>query len=121
MDALHEVNLSTDDRMPAMEPAPTAEYGAYIASLTCRTCHGPGLQGGPHPDPGGPPAPDLRAAGAWPFATFVQSMRTGTRPDGSAIDPKWMPWSAFRHHTDTELTALHRHLKTLPMPSASTE
>lgn len=119
LDVLREVNLSTDDRLSTVVLAPTAAYGDYLASLTCRTCHGAALQGGPHPDPGGPPAPSLQAAGAWPPATFAHSMRTGTRPNGAVMDPKWMPWTAFQHHTDVELEALHAYLATLPSPSAA--
>lgn len=121
IDPHHEVNTATDDRLTTIEPAPTAAYGAYLAALTCRTCHGPTLEGGPHPDPGGPPAPDLRAASAWTFDMFAHTMRTGTRPNGSQMEAKWMPWTAFRHMTDTELRALHAHLNTLPMATASAE
>ena len=121
IDAQHEVNVATNDRLADIAPAPTAEYGAYLAALTCRTCHGPNLEGAPHPDPGGPPSPDLRASSAWSFEMFTRTMRTGTRPDGSQMDPKWMPWSAFQHMTDTELRALHAHLKTLPVATASAE
>jgi len=118
LDVLREVNLSTDDRGSVIAPAPTAAYGEYLASLTCRTCHGADLQGGPHPDPGGPPAPSLRASAAWSFETFARAMRTGERPSGTVMDPKWMPWSAFKHHTDTELRALHIYLGTLRPASA---
>lgn len=118
IDVLHEVNLSTDDRRPSIEPGPTVAYGEYLADLTCRTCHGADLQGGPHPDPGGPPAPSLRASAAWSFEAFARAMRTGERPGGTVMDPKWMPWSAFKHHTDTELQALHTYLGTLRPASA---
>jgi mono/diheme cytochrome c family protein len=121
LDAHREVNLATDDRRPAVEPGPTVAYGEYLADLTCRTCHGADLQGGPHPDPGGPPAPDLKASAAWPYEVFVRAMRTGTRPDGTVMDPKWMPWSAFQHHTDMELMALHTYLRTLSVPTASAQ
>ena len=121
IDAHREVNTAVDDRLASIAPAPTAEYGAYLAALTCHTCHGPNLEGDPHPDPGGPPVPNLRAASAWTLDMFAHTMRTGTRPDGSQIEAEWMPWTAFQHMTDTELQALHAHLKTLPVATASAE
>ena len=40
-------------------------------------------------------------------------MRSGTRADGTLIDPV-MPWRNFSRMTDTELQALWRHLAALP-------
>lgn len=100
------------------EVGPTAAYGAYLANL-CVGCHGPGLSGGPIPGvpPDWPPASNLTrgASGlaAWDEEAFVTAMRSGTRADGTLIDPV-MPWRNFSRMTDTELRALWRHLASLP-------
>lgn len=102
-------------RLAAAVPGPTAEYGAYLASITCQGCHGKDLHGAPHPEPGGPFAPDLASVGQWSQAEFVQAMRTGMRPSGIALDPRWMPWDKdFRYMTDDELAALYAYLQNLP-------
>lgn len=85
-----------DHRRPPpapVAPAPTAQYGAYVAAL-CAWCH-PGA-----------------IAGIERYDTldkFVAMMRTGRRPDGSAIDPA-MPLLAVRNLDDTELAALYASL-----------
>ena len=98
--------------------APTAAYGAYLANL-CVGCHGPGLSGGsiPGAPPSWPPASNitLDASGlaTWDEEGFIRTMRSGTRADGTLIDPV-MPWRNFSRMTDTELQALWRHLAALP-------
>lgn len=102
-----------------VQPAPTAEYGARLAGV-CMGCHGPGLSGGKHP---GEPAewkpsanltPDRATGlGTWSEADFIRAMRTGTRPDGTLIDPR-MPWKAFGQMNDVELRALWAYLRTVP-------
>ncbi|MBL9099520.1 MAG: hypothetical protein JNL82_01115 [Myxococcales bacterium] len=105
-------------RPAAPEVAPTAAYGAYLANL-CVGCHGPGLSGGDIPGvpPDWPPATNLtrHASGlaAWDEEAFVRAMRSGTRADGTLIDPV-MPWRNFSRMTDIELRALWRHLESLP-------
>jgi cytochrome c553 len=102
-----------------VQPAPTAEYGARVAGV-CTGCHGPGLSGGKGP---GEPAdwkpsanltPDRATGlGTWTEADFLRAMRTGKRPDGTAIqDP--MPWKAVGMMSDAELRAMWMYLHTLP-------
>ena len=85
-----------DHRKPpplAIAPAPTAQYGAYVASL-CAWCH------------------DGAIAGIERYDTlekFVAMMRTGRRPDGTPIDPA-MPFLALRNLDDVELAALYASL-----------
>lgn len=103
-----------------VQPAPTAEYGARISGV-CTGCHGPGLSGGKAP---GEPAdwkpsanltPDRATGlGTWSEADFIRAMRTGVRPDGTAIDPR-MPWKAFGQMNDVELRALWAYLQTVPV------
>lgn len=103
---------------PAEVPAgPTAEYGKYLAVVGgCTSCHGPGLKGGiKEGPPGTPPSADLTMTGPlgrWSEADFRAALRTGTRPDGSAIDP-FMPWRWTREMTDEEITAVWLYLKGL--------
>jgi hypothetical protein len=45
--------------------------------------------------------------------TFVAMLRTGQRPDGSAVS-KVMPFEALKHLSDTDAKALYTYLKTMP-------
>ncbi|HEX2094513.1 MAG TPA: c-type cytochrome [Longimicrobiaceae bacterium] len=93
---------------------PTAEYGAYLASITCAYCHGEDLRGDASPPiPGSPPAPNLAGAGQWPLDGFRRALRTGVTPHGRRLDPEYMPWKITAAMTDVELEALHAHLRTL--------
>lgn len=106
-------------RTAAPDPAPTAEYGRYLAA-GCIGCHGEGLSGGPIP--GAPPAmgvpanltPHASGLEGWQEADFVKAMRTGVRPDGRVLDTRQMPWRSFEQMSDVELTALFEYLKTVP-------
>jgi mono/diheme cytochrome c family protein len=116
-----------DHRLPA--PAPVAEtvsaaHGAYVAQ-SCIGCHGPQLSGGKIP--GAPPE--------WPAAAnlspgegsalvryrdadaFIAMMRSGKRPDGSAVSPV-MPFLALKEMNDVDLRALYVHLSQLPARAA---
>jgi mono/diheme cytochrome c family protein len=108
------------DHAPRARAAPTiaatAEYGRYIAQ-GCTGCHGRDFAG--QHVPGTPPEfPDARnitphGIGAWSQADFRTALRTGKRPDGSAIDP-FMPWKSFAGMSDVELDALYAYLRTVP-------
>ena len=110
-----------------ISPAPSApawdaslEFGRYLTRISCQHCHGPDLQGQQSPAPDAPYAPGLATSGQWPFDTFSALMRTGRHPSGRQLDPKHMPWTAFRHHTEAELRGLHAYLRSLPdVPVAS--
>jgi mono/diheme cytochrome c family protein len=112
LDPAMEVNLSPG---PTSRPpiGPTAEYGEYIASVTCRYCHGEDLQGLEQPPgpPGMLPAPSLAGAARWTLDEFKHTLRTGTTPGGRALNPEFMPISLTSRFDDTELAALHAHLR----------
>jgi mono/diheme cytochrome c family protein len=96
----------------------TREYGLYLAQTGgCMGCHGPGLSGGaiPGAPPTFPKATNITPTGigSWTEANFIQSMRSGVRPDGTKIDP-FMPWSRIGQLTDDELRALWLHLTSVP-------
>jgi len=101
------------------EPTATAEYGANLI-IACFGCHGEGLSGGPIP--GAPPelgipanlTPHESGLAAWTEEDFFRAMREGKRPDGAELDPLQMPWRNFQHMTDTEISALWAHLRTVP-------
>jgi mono/diheme cytochrome c family protein len=97
----------------------TSDYGYYLVHIAgCMHCHGPNLAGGTVPGgapPGTPPAANLTPAGigTWNEKDFMTLMRTGKRPDGSAVS-SFMPWKVFRHMKDKELQSIWLYLKTLP-------
>ena len=93
-----------------INPGPTAEYGAYIASTTCAACHGALLEG--QKGHGGP-VPGIHAYGEMETPILSRVLREGLAADGRQLDPENMPWPAFRHFDDTEIAALHAHLRSL--------
>jgi len=117
-DAAERINHSLPPSLP-VAAAPTVEHGDYVSRM-CVGCHGEHLSGGKIP--GGPPS--------WPAAAnltpgegtvltrydtaekFVAMMRTGKRPDGTAVD-KAMPFETLKAMNDTDLNAVHAYLKTL--------
>lgn len=107
------------ERAPAPERGPTAEYGKYL-SATCTGCHGPGFSGGkiPGAPPAAPPAANLTpdresGLGTWTEEDFFRALRTGVRPDGSALN-EFMPWKLSAQMTDDEIRALWLYLQTVP-------
>lgn len=107
------------DSIPVIAPAPTAEYGAYIASTTCVECHGEQLQGGKHPDPSAPAAPALHRTGNWTSEQFALALRTGRTPERQLSD-EFMPWRYYANLTDIELAALQAYIRSLPTPTPAT-
>ncbi len=94
----------------------TPTYGKYLAQ-GCTGCHGTGFSGGkiPGAPPGWKPAANLTPAGIGHYSAedFARILRTGRRPDGSAVDTL-MPWRLTKHMTDTEVSALYAYLRTVP-------
>jgi mono/diheme cytochrome c family protein len=109
---------------PTQEVADTAlARGQYVAQ-GCMGCHGPHLSGGkiPGTPPSWPPAANLTSApdsAMAHYATleqFKSMLRTGKRPDGSAVSTV-MPFKALAFMDDTEIDALFAFLKTVePRP-----
>ncbi len=99
-------------------------HGAYVAR-TCVGCHGPTFSGGKIL--GAPPewpAPANLTPGAGSamlrYRTpelFMAMLRSGKRPDGSAISSV-MPFGSLGQMNDTDLRALHSYLLTLPARTA---
>jgi cytochrome c553 len=108
-----------DHRLPPAQPVPegvSVEHGAYVANM-CMGCHGAQLAGGPVPGspPDWPAAANLTGGLAgYPSADdFVAMMRTGQRPDGTAVSAV-MPFSSLREMSDVDLRALYVYLQSLP-------
>jgi len=95
---------------------PTAKYGEYLA-IGCTGCHGPTLSGGkiPGAPPEWKPAANITPEGIGRYSEddFMRILRTGKRPDGSAVDSA-MPWRLTKEMTDVELKAVFAYLKTVP-------
>lgn len=116
-----------DHTLPPAEPVPegiSAAHGAYVANA-CIGCHGKGLSGGriPGAPPEWPAAANLTPGSDSALArypsddAFVAMMRSGKRPDGSAVSTV-MPFAALGAMNDTDLRALYLHLKGLaPRPA----
>lgn len=99
----------------ALEKAPTREFGEYLTRL-CTGCHGANLAGAQPPDPAAPPAPNLTPAGNlanWTFDQFDTTLRTGQTPDGRALNPQFMPWTAIGKLKDAEMRAIWAYLTSL--------
>lgn len=116
-----------DHALPPTTPVPEAAdaaHGRYVAAM-CMGCHGPGLSGGKIP--GGPPdwpaAANLtpgegsamaRYADA---AAFTAMLRSGKRPDGTAVSSV-MPFASLGHLSDLDAAAVYAFLKTVPAKAA---
>lgn len=95
----------------------TAEYGQYLASIACYTCHGENLSGRPFGEPGAPDAANLTPSGVARFyelETFREVLRTGITQSGRELDTDYMPWQVFKGMTDGDIEALWLYLETLP-------
>ncbi|NLG95988.1 MAG: c-type cytochrome [Chloroflexi bacterium] len=98
--------------------AGSREYGAYLVNIGgCRDCHGADLSGGevPMAPPGSPPGWDITSIGViseWDKEEFILAMRSGTRPDGSLINPV-MPWKVYRGMTEEDLESIYQYLMSI--------
>ena len=117
-DAAHKIDHS---RLPpqSVPEGVTAAHGAYVANM-CLSCHGPGLSGGkiPGTPPDWAPAANLTpgpgsALKRYPTAEqFVAMLRSGKRPDGTAISV--MPFKSLGRLSDVDARALYVYLQTVP-------
>ena len=124
--AIKDAAATIDHSLPPAQPVAvgvTAQHGAYVANM-CIGCHGEHLSGGKVP--GGPPD--------WPAAAnltpgegsalvrykdapaFIAMLRSGKRPDGSAIQV--MPFESLAKLNDTDARAVYEFLKTVPARAA---
>lgn len=118
------VEAVRDHQAPHAAEAPAAEdtpeFGGHLAQI-CTGCHNPALSGGPIPvgPPDWPPAANLTphesGLSSWSFEQFDTLMRTGKRPDGSAVkDPMSLVMPYAAKMTEVEMKALWTYLSSLP-------
>jgi mono/diheme cytochrome c family protein len=107
-----------------VKPGRTLEYGRYLA-VGCIGCHGPNYTGGKIEagPPDWPAAANLTphpngAVTSWTEADFMQTLRSGRRPNGTELNPA-MPRN-FGLMNDEELGALWLFLKSLPAAPTGT-
>jgi len=102
------------DSIDAPPAGATPEYGKYVATFgECRGCHGPDVTGTPASSVA-PAVPNPRPfVGTLTLEEFIQSFRTGIRPNGTAFSPA-MPWQFASHMTDDDLAALYAYLTAEP-------
>lgn len=116
-----------DQSLPPSRPVPdavTVAHGRYVASM-CMGCHGPGLSGGhiPGGPPTWPPAANLTSGPGSALAhyadeaAFAAMLRTGHRPDGSAVSTV-MPFGSLKTLNDVDVGAVWLYLKSLPAKPA---
>jgi len=120
--AIKDAAARIDHSLPPAQPVEAGvnvKHGAYVGNM-CIGCHGEHLSGGKIP--GGPP--DWPAAanltpgegtvmGRYPTAAEFQAMlRSGKRPDGTAI--KVMPFESLAKLSDVDAQAVYEFLKTVP-------
>ncbi|HEX6748425.1 MAG TPA: c-type cytochrome [Longimicrobium sp.] len=120
-----ELMSHTAARPAPVAPGVTLEYGKYLATIGgCTGCHGADLAGaaqGHGPDE--PPPANLTPAGelrTWTEQDFFNALRTGKRPNGSAIRAP-MPWASSGRMTDDEIRAVWMFIKSMPAKATPTE
>ncbi len=96
-------------RPKTIPPDTLSAYGNYLVTIGgCTACHNTSLSGGSAMAPRAPPAANITPGGnvgKWTYSQFVQTLRTGTRPDGTKLDPR-MPWKLAGQMTDDEMSAV---------------
>lgn len=117
-DAAGRIDHSLPPQQP-VEAGVNIRHGAYVANM-CIGCHGEKLSGGKIP--GGPPdwpaaanitPGDGNAMAHYKSAeSFAAMMRSGKRPDGTAIQV--MPFESLAKMNEVDLLALYEFLKTVP-------
>ncbi len=103
---------------PAIVNAPpqgeNAEYGKYVATFgECRGCHGTDMTGSPATSVSPAIVNPRPFVGSLTLEEFIQTMRTGVRPNGTPFN-EGMPWQNASKMTDEDLSALFAYLTTDP-------
>ena len=113
-EALFPLPENNDGVITAPPQGATAEYGKYVATFgECRGCHGTDMTG-IAATVVSPAIPNPRVfVGSITLEQFIQTMRTGVRPYGTAF-ADLMPWENASRMTDDDLAALYIYLTTEP-------
>lgn len=118
-DAAEKIDHSQPPARTAAHDGSLAQ-GAYVAQM-CQGCHGPHFSGGriPGAPPAWPPAANLTPGTDSALARygdehqFMAMLRTGKRPNGTAVSSV-MPFASLRVMDDQDVVALYRYLRSLP-------
>ncbi len=116
LDVARRIALAPREQPPA--PAPTPEYGRFVARL-CTGCHGETFSGGRIPGtPDSIPVPanitpHETGIGAWTYEDFERLLDTGVKKNGEKVDP-FMPIEGIARANETERRALWEYLRTVP-------
>lgn len=110
--------IDHDAQQVSPSPAPTPQYGAYVAQL-CIRCHREDFSGGPLP--GAPPSmavpsnltPHETGLADWTYQDFDKLLTQGIRKNGKPLDP-FMSLGAVGKLNEVEKQALWSYLRTLP-------
>jgi cytochrome c553 len=95
---------------PGTTALPTAAKGEVHAALDLTAWTGPwgsSVASNLTPDPA------TGLSKAYTEATFIATMRTGKKPNGTAIQPP-MPSDVYKNMTDDDLKAIFAYLRSLP-------
>ena len=114
----HEVNPITKP-----EEVISEDFGATL-TISCTGCHRANFAGGPPLAPGHPVVPDISSTGRpgkWTEEQFMNTMRTGTTPEGHSLKNESMPWMSYKEYSDVELKSIRKYILTFPKKTASTE
>jgi len=99
----------------AVEADVTAEYGEYLANITCSGCHGESFSGYAFPG-GGSTTPNLTPGGPladYTLEDFRAVFAEGIALDGREIDDEEMPWAAIGGMTEDDIEAIFVFLQSL--------
>lgn len=94
---------------PITTPPPMQEAGVARASLDFTAWSGPW---GNSYAANLTPDPETGLGARYTEAAFINTMRTGKKPEGEILLPP-MPWPAFRNMTDEDLKAVYAYLTSL--------
>lgn len=125
--AIHDAAEIIDHTLAPEQPVKvevSIAHGKYVAH-SCVGCHGANLSGGhiPGSPPEWPATANLTpgqgsAMVRYPTPeAFMAMLRSGKRPDGTPISGV-MPFGSLKQMNDTDVSALHAYLKTLPPRAA---
>jgi mono/diheme cytochrome c family protein len=92
-----------------------AKFGEYL-STNCSGCHRKNMKGGPPVAPGFPVVADITSTGnpgKWTEEQFINTLKTGSTPEGKQLDPGEMPWVAFKNYSDDEMKAIFMYLRSM--------
>ena len=58
------------------------------------------------------PEPETGLGSRYTERTFIQTLRTGKKPEGESLSPP-MPWPLYRNMTDEDLKSIYEYLRSL--------